>query len=80
MSSYFPPYALNGISERGCSFCVHGRTDDGQHCNNGALVATQCRSPNVGSKPMPVSLARADTGPCGRDARHLDFAALQQAA
>lgn len=79
MSSYFPPYALNGVSERGCAFCFHGRAN-GLPCNNGAVNATHCHCPEVGSRPMPVAQARADTGPCGREARHLVFEALQQVA
>ena len=68
---------------RACALCTHGRApqDAAPHPEASDRV---CVCPHVTGVrntdwPMgvPVSLARANTGPCGPEAAHLHFAGLQ---
>lgn len=63
---------------RGCSVCVHGRTAAGEPTRPARATAATCSCPAVtgGRRPVPVAMARANTGPCGPEATHQHFPGL----
>lgn len=57
----------NEASYRACALCVHA-------------ADTHCKAPDVvgtARRVIPFAEARATTGPCGPDARYLDFPGLK---
>jgi len=54
---------------RACHLCDHGvNIEDARHCRCSQVVQP--------ARTLPVHTARAPTGPCGPDARFMDFRGL----